>query len=88
MFGGKNRWSKRAVLLAEVVHIYESSLCHDCGQSTMLALNPLNTGHFQVDDSQVCLGCEALKNYQDRDHSGDYPGTKVYIVHDLGVTDG
>jgi hypothetical protein len=87
MFGGRKRWTERAVLLAETLCIYEASLCASCGQSTAIALNPLNTGHFRVDDSSVCLGCEALQHRRDRT-SEDYPGTKLYVVNDLGVTDG
>lgn len=80
MFGGKDRWTKRAVLLAEVLHIYEDSLCRECGMHSALAFDPFNTGHFAVDDSTVCLGCEALQRHVDKD---PWPGTKVAVVHDF-----
>ncbi len=84
MFGGPNAWTARALLLAEVLTTYEASLCRDCGQHSYLAFDPLNTGHFRLDDSTVCLGCEAIRNYRDSD---PWPGTKLYVTTDLGGDD-
>lgn len=87
MFGGPLEWTGRAVLLAEVLQVYESSLCGDCSLHSHIGFDPLNTGHVRVDDSLSCLGCEALQNY--RENNKDmWPGTKLFVVHDLGVTDG
>lgn len=87
MFGGSQDWNPRAVLLAEVLHIYEQQLCPDCSQHSQFAFDPMNTGHFKVNDSVVCLGCEALEHFRER--GGDvWPGTKIFITNDVGVTDG
>lgn len=66
------------------LRMYEDSLCGACAQSAFHAMDPRNSGEFEV-QSVVCLGCEALELAADS--SGNVPaGTKDHVHNHMGET--
>lgn len=79
-FGGGRDWNDRAIVAVEALEIYESSLCHSCSQSAFHAVDPRNSGEFEVKDDVVCLGCEAIEMHGD---AKTPPGAKTYIHNSM-----
>lgn len=82
MFGHKTKRTPtpRSVLLAEALQIYEGSLCRGCGQSSLVAYDPRNTGEWERRTDVVCAGCEELGK---GDESDAPAGTITYLHNHL-----
>jgi len=86
MWGGKNKWTRRAVLLLEAYQIYADSLCGSCGQSAFHASDHMNTPKFRLSETH-CLGCECLERDQSQRDGERLPfGDRRYVLNTMGTT--
>jgi uncharacterized cysteine cluster protein YcgN (CxxCxxCC family) len=80
MFGWKRkRLHRKSLLLAEALQVFEDSLCRGCGQSSLLAYDPRNSGEWERLVTQ-CMACEELEK---DDTSPELPGKVAYLHNHL-----
>ena len=84
MWGCRNKWTRKALLLLEAFQIYEDSLCGSCAQSAFHALDGMNTREFGV-DTVTCLGCQVRASWHDQHGDEKRPlGEKLFVVNSMG----
>lgn len=85
-WGGKNRWTRRDLLITEAYQMYADSLCGACGQTAFHALDVANTRQFSV-DTVTCLGCNVREIWAETHGDQRTKGEKVYVVNTMGEGD-
>lgn len=79
----RNTWDAQGLLMLEAYQQYVDSLCGECGQSGVHALNVANTREFTV-DTVTCLGCNVREVYRENHGETRTKGLKVYVVNRMG----
>ena len=84
MWGGRNKWTSKAVRILEAYQIYVDSLCGSCGQSAFHAADQMNTPYYRIDEIH-CLGCEVLEREQSQRDGERLPfGDRRYVQNLMG----
>ncbi len=84
MWGGRNKWTRKAVLILEAYQSYADSLCGSCSQSAFHANDQMNTPHYRIAETH-CLGCEVLEREQSQREGERLPfGDRRYVQNTMG----
>jgi hypothetical protein len=74
-----HRWTRKDLLLAEALTLYENDICKGCGMPASMSYDMFNSGEFESRDDVTCLGCEQ----REQEESKLGPGQKRYVVNHL-----
>lgn len=74
-------WSRKDIVLAEALRLYQDGLCSGCGMPAIHAYDERNSGEFVLRDDAQCLACEQ----REQDESKTPPGVKKYIKNLMGT---
>ena len=56
---------------------YMKTLCPGCGLPSHVGRNEDNVGRWEVDEENICFGCEAIESH---DMKTKYPGQKLHLI--------
>jgi hypothetical protein len=73
--------SKKSTRIAEAFQMLEDSRC-SCGQSSLLAWDPRNTGEYELGKDATCEAC-VVRDQDDARDEERQPGQKSYLINHL-----
>lgn len=74
-------WSRKDLVLAEALTIYEEGLCSGCGFPAWMTYDGRNAGEFVLKDDVQCISCEQ----REQDETKTPPGVKKYVASLMGT---